>query len=419
MKLRAKAMIKIAIINHSFQKPFYRNRWEQFANQYPDCELFLITPKEYKWGDSKALTFGIEEIIKTSNFNNRNFHLVTVRAKKCATSGWRSPDFKKTLKTIQPDFIYHIGTHTQEPVFQIAKLKHKFFKQSTLLSFSMRGTNTNIKSRIELMKYDHNFIHKILRIPMFLSDKHHLNIFNKYVDCVLCHYPDAKDLFIKEGFKKTISIQTQVGVDTNIFKPNENYRREIRNKYDLNDCFVFGSASRFHYSKGIKEILNALTFEGKWKYLLIGSGTEEEIKTIKDQIIEEHLEEKVIMTGYVPIEDMPKYWNAVDCAIHFPLSTPKWIETFSLALVQAMATKKAVIGSTSGSVPYQIGPNGILVNEGDSLLLSQKMAEIMNDKDLQQFNSELMFDRAKNNFSIISLNKQFYALIMELKNEKH
>ena len=68
MKLRAKAMIKIAIINHSFQKPFYRNRWEQFANQYPDCELFLITPKEYKWGDSKALTFGIEEIIKTSNF---------------------------------------------------------------------------------------------------------------------------------------------------------------------------------------------------------------------------------------------------------------------------------------------------------------------------------------------------------------
>ena len=164
--------------------------------------------------------------------------------------------------------------------------------------------------------------------------------------------------------------------------------------------------------------MDALSFDGNWKYLLMGSGTADEIEKIKRKIKEKHLENRIVLTGYIDISEMPKYWNAIDCAIHFPVSTPKWIETFSLALVQAMATGCCVIGSDSGSVPYQVGENGIVVHEGDSDCLSKTMNELMKNKDLQKNNSLAMRQRAKDFFSVKSLNKQFYDLIMELKNER-
>ena len=407
--------IKLAIINHAFQKPFFRTRWVEFSKTYKDVELYLITPSTYVWGKSKALTYGSSEVVKAEQIDEDNFHLITVDSRDCLTGGWKSKSLKNVIKRIAPDFIYHIGTHTQNPLFQIIKIRNKVCKRATLLSFSMRGTNTNKRSRISLMKYDTNLVKKILRIPMYFLDLARLKNVNKNVDCIVCHYPDASDLFREEGFKGKISVQTQVGVDTNVFYPNENMREEIRNKYNLGNSFVFGSASRFHYSKGILEVLNALSFDGNWKYLLIGSGTEEETALIKNKIKEKGLEDKVIMTGYIETSEMNKYWNAIDCAIHFPISTPFWIETFSLALVQAMATKKAVIGSSSGSVPFQVGPNGCIVQEKDSRSLSVAMQKMMNDKGYRDAVSESMFARATQLFSAKSLNKQFHSLLMELR----
>lgn len=410
--------MRIAIINSAFQKPFFRTRWVDFANKYKDVEIYLITPREREWGRSESLTYGFADLVKADSFDDKNLHLITVKHSDCITNGWKSYEFKKVLKQIKPDIIYHIGSHTQNPLFQIIRLKKKYFKKTTLIAFSMRGTNTNKKSRISLIKQEKNIIKKILRIPMYLLDLNRLKRFNKYVDCVTCHYPDAKDLFIKEGFTKRISIQTQVGVNCNVFFPDKIARKEIRDKYNLGDAFVFGSASRFHYSKGLFQIIDALNFDGNWKYLLIGSGTDEQIKAIQQKIKERQLEDKVILTGYIETENMPKYWNALDCAIHFPLSTPKWIETFSLALVQAMATKKAVIGSSSGSVPYQIGPDGCVVEEGNSNELSRAMQKMMNNESYRVINSQNMYKRAVNTFSSSSLNKQFYDLINELQSDK-
>ncbi|MBO4856167.1 MAG: glycosyltransferase [Bacilli bacterium] len=409
--------MKVALINHAFQKPFFRTRWVEFAKKYKDIDLYLIAPKEYAWGNSKSLTYGEVEIVKAESFDNENFHFVAVNAKPCVTKGWKSPDLYKTLKAINPDIIYHIGSHTQNPLFQTIDIKRKHFKKVPLLAFSMRGINTNKRSRISLIKHDKNIFKNILRIPMYFLDLYRLNKVNKYVDCMVCHYPDAKDLFIKEGFKKRICVQTQVGVNTNIFYPNQTYREEIRKKYNLGSSFVFGSASRFNYSKGILQILDALTFDGDWKYLLIGSGLDSEVEEIKKKIENKGLNDKVIMTGYIETNEMPKYWNALDCAIHFPISTPKWIETFSLALVQAMASKKAVIGSSSGSVPYQVGDNGIIVEEGNSSKLAIAMQQMLNDKSLQEKNAQDMYNRATQMFSSSSLNEQFYNLIQDVYSE--
>ena len=156
-------MIKIAIINSAFQQEFFRTRWEEFTKTYKDVDVYLIAPKKYTWGRSKTLTYGKSYTIEVDDFDHDNLHLRTVEHTDCITNGWKSKDFKKVLKEIQPDIIYHIGSHTQNPLFQVIKVKKRHFKKAKLIAFSMRGVNTNKMSRLTLMKQDKNIMISLKR----------------------------------------------------------------------------------------------------------------------------------------------------------------------------------------------------------------------------------------------------------------
>ena len=82
-------------------------------------------------------------------------------------------------------------------------------------------------------------------------------------------------------------MQTQVGVDPDVFFPNQVAKEKIREKYNIGDAFLFGSASRFHYSKGLIEVIKALPREGNWKYLMMGWGRDDEVERIKEEIKED------------------------------------------------------------------------------------------------------------------------------------
>ena len=79
-------------------------------------------------------------------------------------------------------------------------------------------------------------------------------------------------------------MQTQVGVNAEWFHPDENSRKEIRDKYNLGDSYVFGSATRFTKDKGLFDIIKALPKDGDWKFLMMGSGTPEQEEELKNTI---------------------------------------------------------------------------------------------------------------------------------------
>ena len=198
------------------------------------------------------------------------------------------------------------------------------------------------------------------------------------------------------------------------FHPDKVSRQEIRNKYGLGDAYVFGSATRFSLSKGLDDIINALPLEGNWKYLMMGAGSEEDTVRIKNLIKERGLNDKIILTGFVDWYDMAKYWNAIDCALHTPRTTERWEETFSLSIAQAMATGKPIIGSSSGSVPYQIGSEGLIVAEGDIQAIHDRMEWVMSHKKAAQDIGKKMQYRAENCFSVQHLNDMFYETILDI-----
>lgn len=400
--------IKIILINHTFQINYFSRRWKIFAEQYPDVDVTLLAPSRFKWY-GKGYSFGNDSVREASEFDDGNFHRRLYRVKEHDPWGWTSPDFRDIFKEVQPDVIYYLGFHTQLSLAQVILVAKKHVPSAKMIAFSMRGPYHNLKLDLEGLSFNK----KIRRTISYLFSKKVLSIVNDNCDAIFCHYPDALDCFRKEGYKGPIYMQTQVGVNTEWFHPDDNSRKEIREKYDLGNSFVFGSATRFTRDKGLFEIIKALPKDGDWKFLMMGSGTPEQEEELKNAIIQEGLQDKIILPGFVDWYDMAKYWNAIDCAVHVPLTTPTWIETFSLSVVQPMATKKPVIGNTSGSVPYQIGFNEMIVPEGDIDALKRILYyAFTHPKEMSEM-GEKMYERTLKSFSVDHLNKLFYDTIVE------
>lgn len=407
---------KIVIINHSFQVKYFYTRWQLFAHNHPNMDVTLLAPDKCEWYKSKSYTYGGGgKVINGKEIEDGNFHIHLVRKKDIRQSDWYSPDFKKEFLQIQPDIIYHIGGHTQLSMIQVIRIAKKYCPNAKILGFSMRGPHHNLKNRLVS-----GFSKRAIKSHIaYIYGKPFLNYVNNNVDAFFCHYPDALQAFRDEGFTKPIYMQTQVGFNKEWFHPDEEARKEIRVKYSLGDAFVFGSATRFTWDKGLDDIIAALPLEGNWKYLMMGSGNKEDEERLKEVIINRGLEDKVIMTGFVDWYEMTKYWNAIDCALHVPRTTYNWIETFSLSVVQAMASGKPIIGSDSGSVPYQIGPDGIIIHEGDIDTLREKIIWMMNHPDEAKVIGEKVMERTINSFSIQHLNEMFYDTIIDILNGRY
>ncbi len=100
----------------------------------------------------------------------------------------------------------------------------------------------------------------------------------------------------------------------------------------------------------VKEVPNA-------KYIIVGSGSDEE--RIKALISDNNLEDKVILNGFIPHEEIVDYYNLCDVFV-----MPSKAEGFGIVFLEALACGKPVIaGNIDGSGDALLdGELGFLVN---------------------------------------------------------
>ena len=394
---------KIALINHSFQINYFSRRWEIFAEQHPNVDVTLIAPREHEWYAGKGYTYDGGKKYTSYEFDRGNYHrrLVDMAA------GWESDGYKPLLDELKPDVIYIVGS-VIGVVRQISKLRKKYYPSMKVINFDMRGL-PKLRKPNTIQPYE-----LLRQIKHCFNAYRHVSCVNKNMDAIFCHYPEAVRLYRKEGYKGPIYMQTQVGVNAEWFHPDDEARKEIREKYNIADStYVFGSATRFTTDKGIDDIVNALPKEGDWKYIMMGTGSEEDVNRLKNLVKSLGLEDKIIMPGMIDWYEIAKYWNAVDCCIHVPRTTEHWVETFSLTAIQPQATKKPVIGNTSGSVPYQIGFDEMIVPEGDIQALHDKIQWVLDHQAEAAEIGEKMYRRCMDSFSVQHLDDMFYDTIVE------
>lgn len=397
-------MMKIVIVSPNFREKRFWKRWELFAQQYKDVEVVLLAPSNWTFGALKNYTFGKKIEFEGQAYEDANFKVRLIHTKQNMLNDWTSPDMGQIIKDETPDFLYVIGSHVQYSMMQALRACKKFCPNAKRLTFTMRSDNPVAKV------IDGNWKAKLVNLV-----QRRINNYNvKHSDAIFCHYPDARHAILKEGYKGHVYMNTQIGVDKGLFSFSQEGRDRIRGVFHVGDSFLFGSATRFNPQKGILDILEALPPEKDWRYMILGSGREDETAMIKRKVQELGYEDRVIMPGLIGWDKLSDYLSALDCALHVP-RTEGWKETFSLALVQAIAVGRPTIGNTSGSVPYQCGPDGIIVEEGKLDKLREKMVWMIDNPDEAQKIGLKQKQYVMDSFETARLNECLYGVLQDIK----
>lgn len=176
----------------------------------------------------------------------------------------------------------------------------------------------------------------------------------------------------------------------------QEFRLQYRNSKGIKyDDIVLAFAGRLHPTKGLRELLLAFNkIKSKNIYLMIMGGiwfssnkTDTYVEEVKTLALDKR--GRVVWTGYIAHEDMPKYYACADIAV-FPSI---WDEPGSLAVLEAEASGLPLIVTKSGGIPENTNTKAALfVSKDDKEYMVEELAaaimKLAEDSDLRLKMSE-------------------------------
>lgn len=166
--------------------------------------------------------------------------------------------------------------------------------------------------------------------------------FAKYIDYIFSVSKDNAKR-IHSRYKKNVLILPN-GVDTDKFKPNKCQRKQLREKYNLENKKVLISVGRVVGWKGYQLVIRALKELNNFFYVAIGDGKYlDELKILANQL---NVEDKIIFLGAIDNDELPKYLNMGDIFIQPSIGH----EAFGITIIEAMASNLPVIASKNGGI---------------------------------------------------------------------
>lgn len=190
-------------------------------------------------------------------------------------------------------------------------------------------------------------------------------------------------------------------IDTEKFcvKSDSTFLKKIREKYQINeDEKILIFVGRLSAEKGIDKVLESLTLihDEKFKLLVVGSimhssNIKDEFQTKLNNIINDKLKDKIIFTGYIEQNELPKYYNVADIAI----MPSMWEEPAGLTMVEALCCGAKLITTKSGGIPEYVSDYAIILEKNDKLvenmatqikLLINEKSKVNNNKLTEMYN---------------------------------
>lgn len=176
------------------------------------------------------------------------------------------------------------------------------------------------------------------------------------------------------------------------------------------DCFAITNIGRLVPDKDQKTLLYAFASAKARlpRAILYIMGEGVLLEELKQLTVKLHLEKEVVFTGFVP--DAQRYLKGFDL---FVLSSVE--EAFGRVLTEAMIAKVPVIGTRINGIPEVIGDTGLIVEAGDSHLLSNALVNMANlsTEDRALF-GEKGYARVKTHFSTDKFREDFWTEIQKI-----
>ncbi len=189
---------------------------------------------------------------------------------------------------------------------------------------------------------------------------------------------------------------THLGYDQDIFRPAEEGRvAEIRKKYSLDSPYFINTSSLLWYRKNLIRLIEAFDLLRKKEpnhplKLVITGKRGESYDEIVALIAKLGLEQQVLLTGYIPLEDMPILLAGAEALVF-----PSLDEGFGLPLIEAMACGCPVISSNVSAIPEVLGDAGILVDPLQTTDIMKAMDRIIQEPDERRKLRDRGLERAK------------------------
>jgi len=142
---------------------------------------------------------------------------------------------------------------------------------------------------------------------------------------------------------------------------------------------------RLEHRKGLKYLLEALLVVKQEvpdiRLIVVGPGTR--LRSKYERWLDKHgLQDEVIFTGFVPLEDVPRYFKTAD--VYCAPATSR--ESFGIVLLEAMAVGTPIVATNINGYANVVthGEDGLLVPPRDSQTLARTLSSVLSNETLRQ-----------------------------------
>jgi len=184
--------------------------------------------------------------------------------------------------------------------------------------------------------------------------------------------------YIKEIYKRDNTF-IMPGIEIDRFRPDIDGNK-VRSKYAKDRDFIILTSNVLHIRKRIDILIKAVPYVLKkhknLKVIITGTGPE---KTKLENLIKKlDLQKNVFLTGFIPVEDLPKYYAACNVFVFTAIREPQIGSP-----AEALASGKPVIAPNDGSPAETIieGKTGFLYKPLDEKDLARKIIWCIENKD--------------------------------------
>lgn len=238
------------------------------------------------------------------------------------------------------------------------------------------------------------------RIYAHLRDK-----INKSVDLmVTCSRWSKAELEKQLGGRQVVEVVYN-GVDTDVFRPADIRNAAVDGASGAGLPRI-GTVGRLGPEKGTDLLMEvARTMQGKAEFFAAGPLE----GSLADKIKRGGAPANFHALGPVPNRELPGFYNSIDCFV-----LPTLFEAYSITLVEAMASGKAVVASRTGGIPEVVEHNrqGILVAPNNGAALKEAIGTVIGDRGLMSDMGEAGRARVLEKFSIGRMGREIRQLFL-------
>lgn len=386
--------MKVVVISHTYIAPINRDKWKTFARQHSDVSLWVIFPKRWP-----TTLFSHEAIIYDfETLPNCNFiALDTQREGNEILYGYSFSSLYRLMKAIKPDLI-----HVEQ-----GDAAFSYF-QAIVCNKLLRLHAKNIFFTWINWVPEHSLKYRLLWKPIeFFNRTHSAG--------AIVGNEKAKEILEEKNFKNPIVVLPQLGVNVDVFKPALRAERSLFRKK-----FHIGFIGRFVPEKGVFLLLEAFIKLSQqfpdWSLIFVGNGPS--LDQLQIQVVQKNLARQVLFHPPVSHHDIAVLLSDIDILVLPSFDTPEWSEQFGHVLIEAMACKIPVIGSSAGQIPYIIGSGGLIFEQKNQESLLALLQSLMQDEEKRKHLGKHGYERVLAEYShevIANKTYDFWHRVMKAK----